>query len=1039
MSLIDYWPTLENIETCIKSDAESALDEVLLAVHQQFPIVRQTIGSNGRVEPNSKKSCTEDELLTHLLGSAPEGSLVVPITGASGVGKSHLIRILDAKLRRLDTGKRYLIIRIPKSASLKRVVELILEADPLKDKQYDELKREFSKALTDIPLADAVIRFQGELEVALNEYVTNLRRQIDAGQDGSRINLGHAQKLPSFMSDVEVKKHFQTAVFPRVIQRSVEGISLTEDSTIDQTNSQFQIEDFEFIGINFGQAAVRVNQYYRTQLQSRGQIESAVNVLNEVVDAAIKQLYRLGQPLGGMTLAEVFLEIRRLLLNDGKDLVLFVEDFKALVGIQEALANILIVEGNPGGIPTYATIRSVIAVTDGYLGGRQTLATRSGYEWVVESALASDDETLRRTGLLVAAYLNAARHGDSVLKTHYQKISKNNDYKNIDWSPPIFKSEDDQNFLTAFGSLENIPLFPFTEQAIESLVRRSLTSDNSLLFNPRFIIKQVIREVLRAGRKAFTDGEFPSPTINSKKASAEISAWIASQQIDVDMKPRLERFVTVWGNNPDSETDLKSIPTKIFEAFKLPVPAGSIATRKKTTIESPVIPTASIKVTKPNPPNPDKEAQIRDYIASLQRWSEGNVLEQNLASLIRSNIARLINHRIDWNGERIHKSDIRNNQISIPNSIGQLGLSADKIDIASETRDESGSLRLELTSLLRNAANNNDKYEFLEDDLARIANLIDRLLDPALKLLRANSLKQTQSVISILANNSRILGLTESDSTLPSLHKFLLSKVVNVEDLASHDLTTEVHDWHQMQVNALNIRPELIIKLFSTLGCFQGEGKKVLGIDIVRLVESIPDESFKIEYENLHLIGDIAVDKDKLTSLTQRISLIRLEKLLKEIEKVQSNINSELGSKFDKNKLTSALKNLAFHVNDMGVWSHNIGFDLHCYSELCTKFTAASIKDSFAILNRISELENVTNINAKNNKLTYGGQIKLEPLLVTNQFIIDSRTLIKFCEKYVESQERTYEGINPEIKALEIKGLLTSLTDDLTYINLGND
>ena len=132
MSLLSYWPTVAEVNNCIKSEAESASDEVLLAVHQQFPLAYAKVGQDGKVA-EGRTGATEEDLLRHLLGNAPEGSLVVPITGASGVGKSHLIRLLDARLRRLPNAHRYLVIRIPKSASLRRVVDLILETDPLQD------------------------------------------------------------------------------------------------------------------------------------------------------------------------------------------------------------------------------------------------------------------------------------------------------------------------------------------------------------------------------------------------------------------------------------------------------------------------------------------------------------------------------------------------------------------------------------------------------------------------------------------------------------------------------------------------------------------------------------------------------------------------------------------------------------------------------------------------------------------------------------------------------------------------------------------
>jgi len=94
---------------------------------------------------------------------------------------------------------------------------------------------------------------------------------------------------------------------------------------------------------------------------------------------ATRQLYKLNESLGGKTLGEVIGDIRRLLLakDPHKELIILVEDFAALVGIQDTLAKILIQHGETDGRKTLATIRSAIAVTDGYLAGRDTLATRA--------------------------------------------------------------------------------------------------------------------------------------------------------------------------------------------------------------------------------------------------------------------------------------------------------------------------------------------------------------------------------------------------------------------------------------------------------------------------------------------------------------------------------------------------------------------------------------------------------------------------------------------------------------------------------------
>src|SRR5215469_13816068 len=102
MSLIEYWPDSEAVNSCIKPEAEGASPQVLLAVHQPAPLVYRLAKSEEYV-PTS-----EAELFDYVISrDVPTGAHVVPITGDSGVGKSHLVRLIAARLEALPDADRY--------------------------------------------------------------------------------------------------------------------------------------------------------------------------------------------------------------------------------------------------------------------------------------------------------------------------------------------------------------------------------------------------------------------------------------------------------------------------------------------------------------------------------------------------------------------------------------------------------------------------------------------------------------------------------------------------------------------------------------------------------------------------------------------------------------------------------------------------------------------------------------------------------------------------------------------------------------------
>ncbi len=84
---------------------------------------------------------------------------------------------------------------------------------------------------------------------------------------------------------------------------------------------------------------------------------------------------------------------------------MLVEDFAALAGIQEALLNVCIQEGTRDGEKVYATMRTALALTDGYLTSRETILTRAQRVWAIGKPEQTDDEIMDATVEMVGAYL----------------------------------------------------------------------------------------------------------------------------------------------------------------------------------------------------------------------------------------------------------------------------------------------------------------------------------------------------------------------------------------------------------------------------------------------------------------------------------------------------------------------------------------------------------------------------------------------------------------------------------------------------------
>ncbi|MBK8993147.1 MAG: ATP-binding protein [Gammaproteobacteria bacterium] len=225
MTTLDrYWPIVPHVNECIRTEAEVVDDAVLLAVHEPGPLRRRT--SNGAVE----EPATEEALLAELLRPADDGSAVlVAITGGSGVGKSHMVRWLHAQLQRHPKRDQLVIVLVPKTASLRQVVELILA--PLEGEAYRHLQTELTKAVEYLNTRDASLMLATSLGIELeHKFEAGMQelKQSGAGDKGARERLALTKNLRDLVRDPGVLDAWFGAVLERIVRQTLEGGSETQ-------------------------------------------------------------------------------------------------------------------------------------------------------------------------------------------------------------------------------------------------------------------------------------------------------------------------------------------------------------------------------------------------------------------------------------------------------------------------------------------------------------------------------------------------------------------------------------------------------------------------------------------------------------------------------------------------------------------------------------------------------------------------------------------------------------------------------------------
>lgn len=876
--LIDYWPWLEAINLCIRTEAETVDDAVLLAVHESMPLKVRESGT-GAEQPR-----TEHDLLNAFLASADDGSaVVVAITGDSGVGKSHMIRWLHAQLQRHPQRDRFVIVLVPKTASLRRVVELMLA--PLEGQEYTRLRQELGRA-TDTLNPEAASRMLAtaltiELKAREKQWLAELRAG-SASDRSLRERTMHARGLQTVLFQGETFDRWLQPVLLRIVGQALQGGS--EASSGDFR--RFVPRDLD-LPADFDITTIsRDAQVYLQTLQANDGASTSVaaRVLQDELDAALRSVFRFSEALGQRTLEEIVNDIRARLLKDGRELVLLIEDFAALAGIQETLLSLMISESDHGGQRVRAPLRTALAVTDGFLPSRQTILTRAKREWVIPNTGASEEEVIQRLTRMAGRYLNAARWGAAALREQFLGSQEQDLYS---WARPFTLELEDheQERLVAFGASESgHDLFPLSPLAVSTLARNEMTIDGKLLFNPRRFINAVLRDVLLK-RETHVAGQFPPPHFKGATLKGDADLNLGDQGHSPGVRARLIPALVFWAGNPRNLSDPPAVQECVFTEFGLPWPfqatgvrahpkraTGSAPERGRTGAEQTSTPVTPLPGPATAPTAPPQDLGTRGLEQDLETWADGP-LKQARANRLRTVLETALGQRMDWNSMRMSYGQVRKEFFWLP--YAQVGnpTGTPKFVVAAEVRPVPATTRRALAALDRWDVNGNSwDYPGAEDDYAYAQALLDQLEVQAKDYFLQKAEREAAMLGRTLHRQALLLGLSKrADPVKPKLSGMLApAKPVQLTE-ALREMPF-VGQLLLLQERAVQSRDAFRKKYLSNVCCFQGDGDAPHAIDARRVAKA-----WKSAEEGGDS-GELTFDDKALSTATGDVS--RLEPLV---------------------------------------------------------------------------------------------------------------------------------------------------------------
>ncbi len=761
--------------------AELAHECVVLSTHQPLDFMRQKEGGSAELI-----SADEADLIQAVLTPSEEltdGFKFIVISGEAGVGKSHYISWINSQLKRSAQANSFHIVWIKKYDTLKTILFSILEP-------FTDLP-EFSKIMAD--LEGAILNkkdnsghaFQAGMNSAIDANLSEIKQELKnlTGESESNQKIRGLKKKAGFLIDLQnifnepdLRQHWTTSqrgedkdqdkgVFSRILNQVIEGKTFENLEKEEHLFHSYDILD-AFTDVDVTQLNQRVASFYIHKLTgSEGEktLQFCIEILNDLVDQATQFAFQINDSLGGRSFQDLLNEIRKKLHMQNKELVFLIEDFVSMSGLQEQLLPTFVHGGRPeDGI---CKIRTVLAVTEDWFVGKSTYVQRKD-DFIIKSAMDTEDEQVDLALNMVGAYLNASRYGIKKLSEYLEEIDGEVQEQ---WVPNFATEElekNDQDIISAFGQSPKCgySLFPFNERAIIDFLRRGTSNGQKLVFSPRGLVKNLILETISQSKFAFENSLFPEPNENSSQQQlpAQVEEILSDVASDESAKNRFRLLVKKWAH---SDLNYISGPSfaKIAKAFGLEEITEKFVAKSGSAVRVTVTPDPIPNPGKIDPvpvPEPGKQKTpfkdlSKDEEEAIDQWNASKKLSQILANKLRKCIASSINEHIneidklELFGKNASEYIAKGDNIKIPNALG--GKETAEIDVGN---DKNGRLRIACRALLRAEKNIGDdiKYNYPkgQKDRADIIKFILPLKDKYVQFKREAFINNAQFARSVI-------------------------------------------------------------------------------------------------------------------------------------------------------------------------------------------------------------------------------------------------------------------------------------------------
>ena len=637
----------------LDTEAEQHSPEFFSATHS--PVSAQKMFYNapgdesaGILSPG--ETITEQSILAEfMLGASDfnstvkfDGNILMPIIGASGSGKTHLIKWLKAKIQNTAKRKVLLVPRI--KVSLKQILDLML--NELTGEKFEE----FRSKLLDAPLEN--IDHEANKDQLISQIAhligSSLSQEQTVLRDYLRKGLNALFTDPFFRTNWWL---LPGGFIDRVTANIIGNNNVIQDLHNNEKPLDFIVDDLpkDIYGSKEGASDQAYKFYAQLWVLSSEDRTEIVALVNLSLQHAVRNLLKLG---GVNDLEKMMIQVRQHYKRENIELVVLIEDFARLQGVDKVLLGALLARKQQSGEDDLCTIRTAFACTrDVYDKLPDTVKTRATLNIKVGGLVDDYGTPIKDWSQFAGRYLNAVR-----------RFAPENPENTLNTINPCVECKHQTNCHKAFGTVniklnDNpdqtvsvIGLYPLNEPFLKKTYDRFITGP----FIPRAAIKNILTPILASHGKSINNGTFPTPALvkdlkGLTNSPITVTAETRSRLGKLRDGERQINLVDLWSSTTDERgvtNDVRSAfaigKIEINQSNKPPLititPVGGGPTVQPVAVQSPPF-----------------DNQTNGLIATLDLWADGQPLtSQNVANL-REYVFKVIEHEIDWVGNSINQ------------------------------------------------------------------------------------------------------------------------------------------------------------------------------------------------------------------------------------------------------------------------------------------------------------------------------------------------------------------------------------------------